>query len=127
MLTFWIIAALLILLALWFVLPALLQKPNEEEDVERRESTMLVYKYQYRAIEAELKSDLIGEKQYQDEEQELERRLLEDVAKPVSDKPNIAIKNAFAYGVAAFIPVGAIIFYLSVGNSKGIDAANAPR
>jgi len=127
MLTFWIIAALLILLALWFVLPALLQKPNEEEEVERRDANVLVYKDQYRELEADLKSDLIGEKQYQDEKQELERRLLEDVAKSESNKPATAIKNALAYGVAAFIPVGAIIFYLSVGNSKGIDVANAPR
>ena len=127
MLTFWIIAALLILLALWFVLPALLQKPNEEEEVERREANVLVYKDQNRELEADLKSDLIGEKQYQDEKQELERRLLEDVAKSESNKPATAIKNAFAYGVAAFIPVGAIIFYLSVGNPKGIDAANSPR
>lgn len=127
MLTFWIIAALLILLALWFVLPALLQKPNDEEEVERREANILVYKDQNRELEADLKSDLIGEKQYQDEKQELERRLLEDVARSESNKPATTIKNAFAYGVAAFIPVGAIIFYLSVGNPKGIDAANAPR
>jgi hypothetical protein len=32
MLTFWIIAALLILLALWFGASALLQKPNQAEE-----------------------------------------------------------------------------------------------
>lgn len=127
MLTFWIIAALFILLALWFVLPALLQKPNQDEEVERLEANVLVYKDQYRELEADLKSDLIGEKQYQDEKQELERRLLEDVsAKPDSDQAQAPVRNGFAYGVAAFIPVGALIFYLSVGNPKGLDAANAP-
>ena len=127
MLTFWIIAALFILLALWFVIPALLQKPGQDEEVERREANVLVYKDQYRELEADLKSDLIGEKQYQDEKQELERRLLEDVsARSDSAKATTSISNSFAYGVAAFIPIGAIIFYLSVGNPKGIDAAGAP-
>jgi len=127
MLTFWIIAALFILLALWFVLPALLQKPNQDEEVERREANVMVYKDQHRELEADLKSDLIGEKQYQDEKQELERRLLEDViAKSDSTKSGAPIRNSLAYGVAAFIPIGAVVFYLSVGNPKGIDAANAP-
>src|SRR5262245_65822093 len=103
MLTFWIIAALLILLALWFVLPALLQKPSEEEEVERREANVLVYKDQYRELEADLKTDLIGEKQYQDENQEHERRLLEDVAESDSLQPDTAIENAPAHGAAALI------------------------
>ena len=128
MLTFWIIAALFILLGLWFVLPALLQKPNQAEEVERLEANVLVYKDQYRELEADRKSDLIGETQYQTEKQELERRLLEDVpTKPVSDKAQQApVRNSFAYGVAAFIPIGALIFYLSIGNPKGLDAASAP-
>jgi len=128
MLTFWIIAALLILLALWFVLPALLQKPNQAEEVERLEANVLVYKDQYRELEADLKSDLIGEKQYQAEKQELERRLLEDVStKPDPDKAQqVPVKNSLAYGVTAFIPLGAIILYLSIGNPKGLDATTAP-
>jgi cytochrome c-type biogenesis protein CcmH len=128
MLTFWIIAALLIMLALWFVLPALLQKPNQAEEVERLEANVLVYKDQYRELEADLKSDLIGEPQYQTEKQELERRLLEDVStKPDLDKAQQApVRNGFAYGVAAFIPLGALIFYLSIGNPKGLDTATAP-
>lgn len=127
MLTFWIIAALFVLLALWFVLPALLQKPNQEEEVERREANVLVYKDQYRELEADLRSDLIGEKQYQDEKQELERRLLEDVsARTGPDKSPAPTRNGLAYGVAAFIPLGAIVFYLSIGNPNGLDAASVP-
>src|SRR5215510_6533887 len=123
MLTFWIIAALLILLALWFVLPALLQKPNEEEEVERRAANVLVYKDQYRELEADLKTDLIGHQQYQSEKQEIERRLLADIPTDSgSPKAEAPVRNAFAYGVAAFIPIGAVVFYLSIGNPKGIDA-----
>lgn len=127
MLTFWIIAALFLLLALWFVLPPLLQKPAQDEDVERREANVLVYKDQYRELEADLKSDLIAEPQYLAEKQELERRLLEDVAaKPDPAPPTAQPRNAFAYAVVVFIPIGAISFYLAVGNPKGIDASTAP-
>lgn len=127
MLTFWIIAVLFILLALWFVLPPLLQKPNEGEDVERSEANVMVYRDQYRELEADLKTDLIGEPQYQAEKEELERRLLEDVPVQSESLPATApVKNSFAYSVAAFVPVGAIIFYLVTGNSKGIDPATAP-
>jgi cytochrome c-type biogenesis protein CcmH len=126
MLTFWIIAALFILLALWFVLPALLQQPSQDKEAERREANVLVYKDQYRELEADLKSGLIGEPQYEAEKEEIERRLLEDVAdksEAISETPT---RNSFAYAVAAFIPIGAIIFYIVVGNPKAIDSATAP-
>jgi len=117
----------MILLALWFVLPALAQKTNDEEDVERREANVLVYKDQYRELDADLKAGLIGEEQYQQEKSELERRLLEDVAaRSISSSAAARGNNKFAYGVAAFIPIGAIALYFFVGNPKGIDPATAP-
>src|ERR1041385_862967 len=119
MLTFWIIAALMILLALWFILPALLQKSNEDEEIEGREANVLVYKDQNRELDADLKNGLIGEAQYKDEKAELERRLLQDVT--TQTRPGSSPKrggNTFAYSVAAFIPIGAIALYLVVGNPK---------
>ena len=127
MLTFWIIAALLILLALWFILPALLQKPAANEEVERREANILVYKDQHRELEADLHNGLIGKEQYELEKAELERRLLEDVtAKSASTTTHKDRTNAFAYGVAAFIPIGAVAFYFVVGNPKAVTSSGAP-
>ena len=114
MLTFWIIAALLILLALWFILPALLSKPTSNEDVELREANILVYKDQQRELDADLKTGLIGEEQYEQEKSEIERRLLEDVAASTAVAGQ-KVTNGFAYAVAAFIPVGAIALYFFVG------------
>lgn len=128
MLTFWIIAALFLLLAFWFILPALLNKPGADEDVERREANVLVYKDQNRELDADLKDGLIGEEQYQQEKTELERRLLDDVAsKSVTGATNQKGANSFAYGVAAFIPIGAIALYLVVGNPKGINLSANPQ
>lgn len=127
MLTFWIIAALFVLLAFWFVLPPLLQKPDQGEEVERREANILVYKDQFRELEADLKTDLIAEQQYRVEKDELERRLLEDVsAKPAAAGKAAPARNSLAYGVAAFLPIGAVIFYLTIGNPKGIDSSAVP-
>ena len=124
MLTFWIIAALLILLALWFILPALLQKPGADEEVERREANILVYKDQHRELEADLHNGLIGKEQYELEKAELERRLLEDVtAKSNATAAGKNRINAFTYGVAAFIPIGAVALYLVVGNPNAATPA----
>jgi len=126
MLTFWIIVALMILLALWFILPALLQKPNDAAEVERREANVLVYRDQNRELEADLKNGLIGEEQYKAEKVELERRLLEDVTATETSAATAKSSNTFAYSVALFIPIGAIAFYLIVGNSNGLNPATAP-
>src|SRR5437763_10171385 len=126
MLTFWIIAALMILLALWFILPALLQKPNDAAEVERREANVLVYRDQNRELEADLKNGLIGEEQYKAEKVELERRLLEDVTATEASTATAKPSNTFAYSVAVFIPIGAIAFYLIVGNPNGLNPATAP-
>jgi len=126
MLTFWIIAALMMLLALWFILPALLQEPNDAAEVERREANVLIYRDQNRELEADLKNDLIGEEQYKAEKVELERRLLEDVTAIKASAATAKSSNSFAYSVALFIPIGAIAFYLIVGNSNGLNPATAP-
>ncbi len=127
MLTFWIIAALFVLLALWFILPALLQKSADDAETIEREANVLVYKDQHRELDADLSAGLIGESQYQQEKAELERRLLEDVgatAESTAARPSTT--NKFAYGVTAFIPVAAIALYFVVGNPKGLDPATAP-
>ena len=116
----------MILLALWFILPALLQKPNEAAEVERREANVFIYRDQNRELEADLKNDLIAEEQYKTEKVELERRLLEDVTATEASAANPKSSNAFAYSVALFIPIGAIAFYLIVGNSNGLNPATAP-
>ncbi len=123
MLTFWIIAALLILLAFWFILPALLNKPSADEEVERREANILVYKDQQRELDADLKNSLIGKEQYDQEKGELERRLLEDVANQDAPAATPKHTNAFAYSVAIVIPVCAVAFYLFVGNPKAVTSA----
>jgi len=127
MLTFWIIAALLILFALWFILPALVNRPASDEDVERREANILVYKDQQRELDADLKNGLIGASQYEQEKAELERRLLEDVAAAPAGAATKKATNRFAYSLGAFIPIGAVALYFVVGNPKAVTTAPTER
>ena len=74
MLMFWIICALLVLLALWFVLPAFLQQGNQNKNEGPRAANLLVYQDQYQELETDLKNGLIAQEQYQQEKDELDAR-----------------------------------------------------
>jgi len=87
MLIFWIICALLVLLALWFVLPAFVHPDEQKKSDEPRAANLLVYQNQYQELEADLKNGLIAQEQYQQEKDELERRVLDDVKTESTDSP----------------------------------------
>src|SRR2546421_1426410 len=125
MLIFWIICALMILLAFWFVLPALLRRNPEPQPDESRDASLLIYQDQFQELETDLKNGLMGEAQYQHEKEQLERRLLEEVPtkKQAPARSRSKLVRSIAYGVAIGIPVAAILFYLAVGNPKAIDIA----
>ncbi|HEX5702249.1 MAG TPA: c-type cytochrome biogenesis protein CcmI [Pyrinomonadaceae bacterium] len=122
MIIFWFICAMMVLLALWFVLPALLQTEPDAKTDDARAANLLVYKDQLREMAADLKSGLLSEAQYEQDKEELERRLLEDVgdgkAKPSSRQLR---SRALAYSIAIAIPVAALAFYFAIGNPKAVE------
>jgi cytochrome c-type biogenesis protein CcmH len=126
MLTFWIIAALFILFALWFVLPPLLEKSAADDTDDLRAANVLIYQDQFKEMEADLKNGLVSEDQYQQDKEELERRLLEDIKAPgiESSKSSAGTRN-FAYGVGMAIPVGVIALYFLIGNPKALSPSLA--
>ena len=129
MVIFWFICAMMVLLALWFVLPALWQTGTETKTDDARAANLLVYQDQLRELAADLKSGLLSEAQYEQEKEELERRLLEDVGdgKATSSAKQLR-SRALAYTLALAIPVAALIFYFVVGNPKALEpnAVNPP-
>ncbi|HVS83285.1 MAG TPA: c-type cytochrome biogenesis protein CcmI [Pyrinomonadaceae bacterium] len=130
MLLFWIICVLMILLALWFVLPPLFARTESRKSDELRAANVLIYQDQYQELETDLRNGLIGEPEQQKEKVELERRLLADIeaAKSTSSSSSVtspAIKKV-AYAVGAAIPIVAIAFYLARGNPKAFSPQTAP-
>jgi cytochrome c-type biogenesis protein CcmH len=122
MLVFWIICALLVLLALWFVLPAFLQQEEETKTDDQRSANLLVYQDQYQELEADLKNGLIVQEQFQQEKDELERRVLDDVKVKSTDSPAPSpAGRKVGYGVAAAIPILAVALYFVVGTPKALS------
>ena len=126
MILFWVICAILIVIALSFVLPPALQRSQEADvktDDERRQANIAVYRDQLSELEADLHNGIVGEEQYAQDRDEIERRLLEDTASVSSKKTASAPVNArnTAYVLGLGIPFIAIIFYLKIGEPKLID------
>ena len=127
---FWVIGAAFILFALAFILPPILQRSEDSDRVsedERRNANIAVYRDQLAELEADLRNGIIGQEQYAQDREEIERRLLDDTS-TVKTKPKIVSASArsTAYAIALGLPVAAVVFYLNVGNPKAITNEAAP-
>jgi cytochrome c-type biogenesis protein CcmH len=126
---FWVICAALLLIALSFVLPPVLQRSeasDRETENERRQANIAVYRDQLSELEADLRNGIVSQEQYAQDRDEIERRLLEDTT-IVKSKEKATMAPAgtrsTAYALALGLPLVAIIFYSIVGNPKAITGA----
>ncbi len=126
MITFWLVCGIFIAMALAFILPPLLQEFDTAGKLDNggsKEATIAVYRDQLAELEADLGNGIVTGEQYSQDRDEIERRMLEDVA-PASDfshrrpKPAPARQRA-AYALALGLPILAIAFYLRIGNPSG--------
>jgi cytochrome c-type biogenesis protein CcmH len=126
MITFWIIAALLIAAALLFVLPPLLsQRKQEAPLVSPTEVNLTVYRDQLRELESELAAGTLDETQYHNARTDLEGRVVED-AKLVSETlpehaPMPVTSRLPVWTVAIALPLVSIGLYLWLGNPAGLE------
>jgi cytochrome c-type biogenesis protein CcmH len=123
---FWVICALLIVIALAFVLPPVLQRSEESNvvsDDERKQANIAVYRDQLSELDADLRNGIVAEEQYAQDREEIERRLLEDTATTQSKKSSgaapISARNT-AYLLGIGLPLVAIVFYMSIGEPDRI-------
>jgi cytochrome c-type biogenesis protein CcmH len=127
MIVFWLICGGLIVIALAFVLPTLLQaddKQKETSDLERKEVNVAVYRDQLLELKADLQNGIIGKEQFDQDTEEIQRRLLEDTSfSTKTAKVNLAKNRNTAYLLALGIPLVALVFYLKVGSPQGIISA----
>jgi cytochrome c-type biogenesis protein CcmH len=120
MITFWLICGVFILIALAFVLPPLFQTESHAQPDESgsREANISVYKDQLSELEADLRNGIIGSQQYEQDRDEIQRRLLDDLGASDSRQPTKPLKDerVAAYALAIAIPVLAIGLYWKIGN-----------
>ena len=133
MILFWLICAGLVAIALAFVLPPLLQRVSDDDALEdQREANVDVYRDQLSELEADLANGIVSPEQYQQDRDEIERRLLDDVSttnEPAKKKAKQAVVDRGpAYAIAVGIPIVAVVLYLIIGNSAALSGvATAPQ
>jgi cytochrome c-type biogenesis protein CcmH len=129
MIVFWLICGVFVAIALAFVLPPLLQTTHGEVNGKNK-NNVDVYRDQLSELQADLNNGIISPEQYQQDQDEIEGRLLEDVSateKPAPAKSREAMGGrGSAYAIALAIPVIAIALYLRVGNSAAISGVVSP-
>jgi cytochrome c-type biogenesis protein CcmH len=129
MMLFWVICAVLIIIAFAFVLPTALQRNDKSQRTvadERKLANIAIYRDQLSELEADLKNGIVSQEQYAQDRDEIERRLLEDTAgavpatrKGATAKVSPANQNT-ALALAFGLPLAAVIFYFQIGNPGSI-------
>src|SRR6266850_8386295 len=103
-----IVCAVLILIALAFVLPPLLQREETSNATEVKEANVAVYRDQLRELRADLNNGIVSKEQYDQDSEEIERRLLDDIAQTSdSAKQSQSPRGSreLAYGIGISLPV----------------------
>jgi cytochrome c-type biogenesis protein CcmH len=121
MILFWVIAAIMVAIALAFVLPPLLATADAKPEDASKESNVSVYRDQLAELDADLRNGIISEEQYQQDRDAIERRMLEDVSADEGDAAKLSAVSSDrrpAYAIAVAIPVLAIALYLQIGNPR---------
>src|SRR5436189_5636691 len=125
MIVFWLVCAILILIALAFVLPPLLQRQEKGNDAEVKEANVAVYRDQLRELDGDLGNGIVSQEQYDQDREEIERHLLDDISRAADPAKNskapVATRN-LAYFVGLSLPLVAVLFYLSVANKNALTA-----
>lgn len=125
--SFWILAALLIVIALCYVLPPLLQRAAATDD-ERERANVSIYRDQFTELERDLRDGVLDKEQYEQGRLELQRRLLEDVAAPSKNGGTITTAGSSARSgqrtailLGAAIPLAAVLLYFQIGTPQALN------
>jgi cytochrome c-type biogenesis protein CcmH len=129
MILFWLICGVLIVIALAFILPPVLQRSDEtsnKSDRERSEANLAIYRDQLAELGNELGNGIVSQEQYEQDREEIERRVLEDTSTRQPNAKSTA-KSAgtrrTAYVLAVGLPLVSVVLYLKVGNQQAISQA----
>lgn len=136
MIIFWLVCAIFIAIALAFVLPPLLQSSaqttsgNDDEQA-RKDANVDIYRDQISELEADVDNGIVSREQYQQDRDEIERRLLEDVSADVvkkrADKKGTGgvASRTPVYAIALGIPLVAVALYVQLGNRNALSGSPA--
>lgn len=117
MTVFWVVAVCLIIAALLFLLPPLLNRNNGQREVVRDTLNVEIAKDKIAELDADLRIGVLSQDQYDRARQELERSLLEDVASPARTASKVSVNASLiaAAIVTIAIPATTVSIYQHLG------------
>lgn len=122
MLTFSVVAALCVVLALAFLVTPLLRRPTS--GVSSETANVAVYRDQLAELDADVARGTLSPERHAEARAEIEQRLAEDLAS--REATRVAESRAgrrLALALAALLPAAAIGIYLGLGNPAALDPA----
>ena len=117
---FWIICALLLVIALLFVVLPLWRSTGKNNQVLRDAANLEIFRDQIAEMDADLRNGLLTPELYEQGKRELQVRLLEDVRTP-EGSGNFPLRNphkAMAVVLAVLLPLAAVGLYWKTGNQN---------
>ena len=127
MILFWLICAVLIVIAFAFILPTALQRDDKSQRTtsdERKRANIAIYRDQLSELEADLQNGIVSQDQYAQDRDEIERRLLEDTVTVTTAKRKTTsareTNRVTAYSLAFTLPLLAIALYFVIGKPNSI-------
>ncbi|MCK4708081.1 MAG: c-type cytochrome biogenesis protein CcmI [Gammaproteobacteria bacterium] len=119
---FWIISIIMLLLAVWFVVSALMGK-TQLGNSDQNQQNILIAKEQLNDIEKELADGTLDEADYLQRKAELQKALVSNVEESEANQSQQTIPKYALVSVLIVIPLIALPIYSFLGNSNAITAA----
>ncbi len=124
MTAFWLVAALFIAVALALVLPPLLRGTGSAGRAERDAANIGLYRDELAQLEREHGEGKVDAQEYREAKEEIERRLLEDVAPAAPGRDSAAARRASRWAALAIgiaLPVVVVLGYLRFGDMRALE------
>jgi len=120
---FWALAALAVVGALAFLLPALWRNHSAERDrAARREINLALYREQMKDLKAELSETPMSQEQFLANKLELETRAAADALVPEEAAPAPVASRRLGFALAGVLPIAAFGMYFWLGNPAVVTA-----
>ncbi|OGT15419.1 MAG: c-type cytochrome biogenesis protein CcmI [Gallionellales bacterium RIFCSPHIGHO2_02_FULL_57_16] len=122
---FWAICALMLLVALLFVVLPLWRNTGNKNDVLRDTANLEILRDQSAELEADLLNGLLTQDGYEQGKRELQARLLEEVK--TTGQPPVKLQHnpakVLAMVLAVLLPLFSVLLYLKIGSANSILVA----
>lgn len=129
MMVFWLVAALLIVVALLFLLPPLIQKAQNKNVLARDELNVTIFKDKIAELESDMAAGILTQEQLDTARHDLERDFLQDTggeAGQTTSPMDQIIGRSAAVVIAVLVPIFAVSLYVLLGSGEaGLHPENA--